>query len=41
MGHEDIFIAQLRNADKRPEKYDFDFNHKWGVNNSDTKKSQY
>jgi hypothetical protein len=38
IGHEEVLIAQVKNADKISEKYHFNFNHKWVINNSDTKK---
>jgi hypothetical protein len=37
VGHEDIFIAHVAEADNLTGKNHFNFNHKWGVNNSDTK----
>jgi hypothetical protein len=38
VGHENVFIAHVTNADYIPEKYHFDFNHKWVANNNDTKR---
>jgi hypothetical protein len=38
IGHEDVFIAQVTNSDNIPEKYHFDFNHKWIANSSDKKR---
>jgi hypothetical protein len=38
IGHEDNFIAQIIDADNIPEKNHFNFNHKWGANNSDIKR---
>jgi hypothetical protein len=36
IGHKDVFVAHATNADYRPEKYRFDFNHKLVANNNDT-----
>jgi hypothetical protein len=38
IGCEDVFIAHAIDANNIPEKYHFDFNHKWVANNSDTKR---
>jgi hypothetical protein len=37
--HEYVFIAKVTNADNIPEKSHFNFNHKLGPNNSDTKRT--
>jgi hypothetical protein len=34
VGHENEFIAHITNTNNIPEKYHFNFNHKWVVNNS-------
>jgi hypothetical protein len=36
--HEDVFIPHLTNADKIPDKYNFDFDHKWIANGSHAKR---
>jgi phage gp46-like protein len=38
VGHEDVFSAHVIDADNITEKYRFNFNHKWIVNNSVTKR---
>jgi hypothetical protein len=38
VGYKDGFIDHVTNADNISEKYHFDFNRKWVVNNSDTKR---
>jgi hypothetical protein len=38
IGHEGILIDHGKDADNIPEKYHFDFNHKWIPNNSITKR---
>jgi hypothetical protein len=38
VGHKELFIAHLTNTDHIPERFHFDFNHKWVVNNSYTKR---
>jgi hypothetical protein len=37
-GHEDIFIAQVTDADSISEKFHFDFDNKWKVNSRDTRR---
>jgi hypothetical protein len=38
VGHEDLFIVHVTNADNISEKHHFDFNHKKITNNSHTKR---
>jgi hypothetical protein len=38
IGHEDVFITHITDADNISEKYHFDFNHKWVANKNDTKR---
>jgi hypothetical protein len=38
VGRENEFIAHITNTDNIPEKYHFNFNHKWVVNNGDIKR---
>jgi hypothetical protein len=38
VGHENEFIAHITNTDNIPEKYHFNFNHKWVAKNSDIKR---
>jgi hypothetical protein len=38
VGRENEFIVHITNTDNIPEKYHFNFNHKWADNNSDIKR---
>jgi hypothetical protein len=40
VGHEDVFISQVTDADNIPEKDHFNFNHKWVANNIDKREWQ-